>query len=134
MAFFHVTQIQLAPRSIILPGNWGRILRLYNRSNVGEVLYREKSLEDIRRLEFPNKPSRLNSVFMLETVEEARHFRDQTNSFALIYRLGSWMNLSRYTAVIITSVLLKEMKVFWTEWKQWHWPTGRAVIFSIRKL
>ncbi len=85
--YFHASPILLTPQSIILPGNWGRILKMYKRNHAGEVLLREKILEDIRRRYYSKKPSRLNAIFLLETLEEARNFRNQSNPWNLIYEV-----------------------------------------------
>jgi hypothetical protein len=92
--YFHVAPILLAPGSLVLPGNWGRILRLYTQAN--DVLFRESALENFRQSKCPEKPSRLNSVFLLETLEEAIWYRNNNSSTSLIYEV----NISTSDAVI----------------------------------
>lgn len=57
--FFHIAPMLLGAGSVILPGNWGRVLKLYTNAN--DVFYREHILETIRANEYPDKPSRLNA-------------------------------------------------------------------------
>src|SRR5207302_2393795 len=47
VTLYHVTQSLLAPGSVILPGNFGRILALYRMSDVNALFYRERILEEI---------------------------------------------------------------------------------------
>lgn len=86
--YFHCAPIPLARGSIICPGNWGRILRLYS-VNIGSpnIAFRERVLEDIRTHEFPKKPSRLSSCFVLHTLAEAKHFRDTSQRLGIIYEV-----------------------------------------------
>ena len=86
-SYFHVCPILLAPQSVILPGNFGRIQHLYNANSVGALAYREKVLEDIRVAEFTAKPSRFRSCFLVETIEEAIAFRSIFNPFSEVYEV-----------------------------------------------
>lgn len=83
--FFHVAPILLSPGSVILPGNWGRILRVYLQAN--DILFREYVLEGIRKSKYPEKPSRLNAVFLLETFEEAFWYKNNLASTSLVYEV-----------------------------------------------
>lgn len=83
--FFHVAPILLSPGSTILPGNWGRILRVYLQAN--DVLFREYVLEEIRKSKHPEKPSRLNAVFLLETFEEALWYKNNLATTSLVYEV-----------------------------------------------
>jgi hypothetical protein len=72
--YFHVTPTLLGPGSILLPGNWGRILQTYIQAN--DILFREDALERIRVASYPAKPSRLNCIFLLESLEEAIWYKN----------------------------------------------------------
>lgn len=85
--FFHVAPTLLSPGSVILPGNWGRILRVYSQAN--DVLFREYVLEETRKSKFPEKPSRLNAVFLLETFEEALWYKNNLASTNLVYEVDA---------------------------------------------
>jgi hypothetical protein len=88
MPLYHVTQILLQPGSVILPGNYGRILGMYQMRDANAVLYRERFLEDIRQREFPKKPSRLSSSFCLESLQEAQFYRDNlAGRYHVIYEV-----------------------------------------------
>lgn len=85
--FFHVAPILMNEGSVILPGNWGRILRLYVPGQGNEVLYRESVIEQIRQEEFPDKPSRFDSIFLLESEYDAINYRNQNNRFGIVYEV-----------------------------------------------
>lgn len=87
--YFHCAPIPLAPGSIICPGNWGRLVRLYQGTETGtfNTAFRERVLEDIRGQEFPEKPSRLSSCFVLPTLDEAKNFRNKSQRLGIIYEV-----------------------------------------------
>ncbi|EPB6911818.1 DUF2441 domain-containing protein [Pseudomonas aeruginosa] len=85
--YFHAAPILLGEGSVIQPGNWGRILKLYRDANA--VLYREYVLEQIRASEFPEKPSRFNCVFLLRTYEEAERYRNLCSPLDVIYEVSA---------------------------------------------
>jgi hypothetical protein len=71
-SIFHSSPVLLAPGSIVLPGNYGRIIR-----HVGPAhshYNREMILEHVRAQHFDDKPSRLESCFACITVESARFY------------------------------------------------------------
>jgi hypothetical protein len=76
--------------SIIQPGNWGRVLRLYETPS-GQGLptnvFREALLEQARMIYAPTKPSRLECVFVVPTHAEAIKFRDKHQKTSLIYEV-----------------------------------------------
>ncbi|MDP9557145.1 UNVERIFIED_ORG: hypothetical protein J2W65_002786 [Pseudomonas parafulva] len=86
--FFHVMNAMLEEGSVILPGNWGRSLRLYTGNEANAMLYREHVLEQIRSSEFPDKPSRLNCIFLLRTLEEAIRYRNAYSGFGVIHEVS----------------------------------------------
>lgn len=86
--FFHVVNAMLEEGSVILPGNWGRCLRLYTGRDANALLYREHVLEQVRTEAFPNKPSRLSCIFLLRTLAEAIRFRDSYTPLGVIYEVS----------------------------------------------
>jgi hypothetical protein len=76
--FYHCSPVILSEGSVIEKGNWGRILRLYNRNGVGDQLMREYVLENIRKEQFPEKPSRLDAIFVCPTEQDARDYMQNT--------------------------------------------------------
>jgi hypothetical protein len=82
---FHTAPILLESGSIILPGNFGRIIKQNEEKH--KLWRREKVLEEIREREFPQKPSRLSSTFCSSTFEIARLFRDLQRPSELIYEV-----------------------------------------------
>jgi hypothetical protein len=79
MSNFYCTSIPVRAGSIIEPGNWGRMLRLYAPQNTNVpaawVLIREYVYELIRRDQFPSKPSRLHGLFVCSTEASLAEFR-----------------------------------------------------------
>lgn len=86
--YFHVAPILLGEGSIIQPGNWGRILKMYRGQEANAVVFREHVFEQIRASEFPNKPSRLDCMFLLRTMEEAVRYREAASGLGLIYEVA----------------------------------------------
>lgn len=87
-SYFHVAPNLLAIGSVILPGNWGRIIKLYKPNNSNLILlYRETMLEHIRATEFPDKPSRLESLFLLPSLDEARRYQQGNAQSGVIYEV-----------------------------------------------
>ena len=92
MKAYHLTACLLAPDSIILPGNWGRMLNLYvtplQDVHAADLLLKETIFEKVRELNFPALPSRLQSLFCCPTLEGARTFQEtQGRRFDLIYEV-----------------------------------------------
>jgi hypothetical protein len=77
----------LARGAVILPGNWGRVIRALGWRH-SEAL-KEMALESARRSRFPSRPSRLDCAFAFPTADEARNFRARIASFAnhILYRV-----------------------------------------------
>ena len=107
VSYYWLCSYPLENGSIILPGNWGRMISLY-RSDDGLLLYlREKILEEIRIREFPNLPSRMTSAFLCLTIEDAIKFRDSNNrSFDILYKVE----------------VIDDKPVFKTDWTFLNWP------------
>jgi hypothetical protein len=91
MQYFHSAGAFLGVGSIIQPGNWGRMIRLYTipftNNQVNVNAYREAILELSRQIHAPDKPSRLEAVFTCPGLAEARSFRDRHHPFDLIYEV-----------------------------------------------
>jgi hypothetical protein len=78
MSFFHYSAIKLQPGSVIEPGNYGRMLRLYPQdpgpqgAGNGWKLAVELVFEQVRRDIDPALPGRLDSCFMFEKLADAQ--------------------------------------------------------------
>ena len=83
--FYHVAPITLGEGSIIMPGNWGRMLMMHDALN--PVLFREHVFELVRMKNFADKPSRLQCVFAVETADEAARYRAAHQPNGLIYEV-----------------------------------------------
>jgi hypothetical protein len=88
--YYHVSPIHLENGSIIKKGNWGRVLKLYIGNCNGLNLFRERVFEEIRTKHFPEKPSRLDTAFLLFTHEDAVRYLSVDNEAcrtSLIYKV-----------------------------------------------
>lgn len=66
---FHFNSTLLAPGSVILPGNWGRIILAIGQPH--NLHAREMRLEQRRREQYIERPSRLTSAFYFERLHDA---------------------------------------------------------------
>ncbi|HHS8321899.1 TPA: hypothetical protein ACTUO9_002016 [Legionella anisa] len=83
--YYHVAQLLLEPGSIILPGNFGRIINLMG---INHTLYsREMLLEYVRVKDFNDKPSRLSSCFVLSNIEDAKFYLQYNAPTSVIYEV-----------------------------------------------
>lgn len=80
-SYFYCYSLPLAAGSVINPGNWGRILRMYTQQTNAQpwVLIRELAYEGVRRQQFPAKPSRFDGLFVCETEADLKDFRMAAN-------------------------------------------------------
>jgi hypothetical protein len=69
---FHSSPVKLAPDSIILPGNFGRIIK--HTGNSHPLWQREMLLERIRATSYPTKPSRLDACFACVNEQALRFY------------------------------------------------------------
>ncbi|MGG2078217.1 DUF2441 domain-containing protein [Lelliottia nimipressuralis] len=69
--YYHFHAIPLEAGSIILPGNWGRMLETYTTADINYILAREQTYEMVRLQSFNHLPSRLNCVFLFEDINSA---------------------------------------------------------------
>ena len=84
--FYHVAPIQLEKGSIILPGNYGRIVTHtgYQHNQYG----REMLLEYIRFKHYSDKPSRLHSCFVCDNLDDIKFFMQHHCSTGIIYEVS----------------------------------------------
>lgn len=84
---FHLSSSLLGEGSIILPGNWGRLVRLIGVEH--KEWLRENILEQIRANEFPDLPSRFDCIFYFEDLAEATFYQSSRPwpDFHLLYEV-----------------------------------------------
>lgn len=82
---FHIAPLPLAPGSIILPGNWGRIIR--HAGHAHTLARRETELEKHRAAEWPEKPTRWEATFAFLSEAVARKFWN-TRPTDLLYEVA----------------------------------------------
>lgn len=88
--YYWLCSYPLKPGSIVEPGNWGRILSLYNHLDV--QLMQRKSKEDlyeqVRKKYYPTKPSRLKTSFVCEKLEDVKDFENATcRLYNIVYEI-----------------------------------------------
>jgi hypothetical protein len=88
--FFHLAGIQLAPGSIVEPGNWGRIILATGPQH--PEYQREIALENARLAKYPHKPSRLKAAFTSVDAGEAKAFRARIPGFT--HHILYWVELA----------------------------------------
>lgn len=89
-SYYWCSSVLLEVGAVVKPGNWGRMIKCYGARQQGswEVLYRELALESVRKMSFPDKPSRLESIFLSRTLDESNFFKFRTNrAFDVTYRV-----------------------------------------------
>lgn len=89
--YFHVSHREYAVGDAIQPGNWGRIIRQFRPggpmpSNTDfHIVLWEVAMEASRVAIDGGLPSRLECIFVTETIEAATSFRDRYRRGAFIY-------------------------------------------------
>jgi len=83
MQGYHFATVSLGDGSIILPGNWWRIIEGIGPNH--NLHMRECVLEFIRANEFPEKPSRQRSAFFCDRLEDVRQFSSLQPIPGIIY-------------------------------------------------
>ena len=79
--YYYCYSLPLQVGSVILPGNWGRILRTYTPQSSPNswLLTRELAYELIRARLFPQKPSRFDCAYVCLSEADLNEFRATTN-------------------------------------------------------
>lgn len=87
--YYWLASYPLEPGSVVLPGNWGRIIRKYNNQNHNYIIVaREYIYELVRREKFPELPSRLQCSFLCESEADVRRFQQETaRTLDIIYEV-----------------------------------------------
>lgn len=90
---FHVSLEKHEIDTVLIPGHWGATIRQFRWPTFAtdKVMFRivlvEMALETARQAVAASAPSRLNCVFVAESLGFARSFRDQFKVGAEIYRV-----------------------------------------------
>lgn len=84
MPYFACT-LMLDHGSIVRPGNWGRIVRLIGPAH--RDWQREQILDDVRKAEFPLLPSRFESAFVIDELDEAQYYIANFAKLSLLYEV-----------------------------------------------
>ncbi|WP_332118265.1 hypothetical protein [Azorhizobium caulinodans] len=89
MAFLHLGTMSVEVGTILLAGNFGRIIQHPMRSK-DQSYRREIALEAYRLEKMPYKPSRLASIFAFEgeaALARYRNIGSGTNNFSILYEI-----------------------------------------------
>lgn len=87
--YYHLCPVELRAKSVILPGNWGRIIKRAGWAH--NLAMREVALEYARQAQPSYLPSRLECAFAFLTSEEARLFwveERKGSVFDVLYRVS----------------------------------------------
>jgi hypothetical protein len=132
-SYFHFAPIMLAPRSVIEPGNFGRVIRL---TGAAHPLYRrEMAYEAFRQERFPDRPSRLECLFCFLTLQEAERCRANIQGYAesILYEVES-VEASPHIADMNNAIQHFALPAFDTNIVAYYWrgwqrsPDPQAVI------
>lgn len=85
--YFHLCPINLEVGSIIKPGNFGRVINKYPASGLNTLAFREMAFEIARLQNFPERPSRLSSLFMFSSARSAMTHIMKFGVAALLYEV-----------------------------------------------
>jgi len=88
--YFYCYSLPLEIGSIVKPGNWWRILKTYKVGSPVNpwLLVRELIFEQVRREHYPEKPSRLESIYLCTSEDGIKQFRTEAGrNLDLIYRV-----------------------------------------------
>ena len=85
--FFHVNRPGLCVGEVIEPGHFGALHAADTAAQQPADPNGEHLRERIRLAEFSLKPSRMRSIFVWETLADARDFRDPFRPGSAIYRV-----------------------------------------------
>ncbi len=149
MEAYHLCGTKLSVGSVILPGNWGRIIHKYPFPYIDQThainITQEYILEKIRLEYNPDLPSRLKSLFCCPNEESARNF-SQLRSSDIIYKVhindeslplfyGSWSHVLPIRVVENQMFLIAELeqnaKLYWeTDWLTTSPTTAEIITLS----
>jgi hypothetical protein len=73
---------KLEPGSIVKAGNWGRVLSITRFNSNPFIILREQILENIRIMYYPQRPSRMRSIFVCPTIDSLKEFKNQCGKHA----------------------------------------------------
>jgi hypothetical protein len=80
---FHCAPVLLSPGSVVLPGNYGRII--HETGQAHPLWLREAVLAQVRAQRFPDKPWRLTSTFSCSNEPTARCYRGRLDARSILY-------------------------------------------------
>lgn len=117
--YFHLAGAPLAVGSVILPGNWGRIIKRTGWQH-GQAL-RELALEGARIDRFPTRPSRFECAFAFVEEREAQWFRQAVDGFQNhnLFRVG--LQDSEALSFVANAQNLPPLVPFDPRWPDQYW-------------
>lgn len=87
--YYYACSYQLTPGSVVIPGNWGRIMRVEAIDQQSHWrLLKEQVWEVVRLRHFPSLPSRFEANFLCETLQDLVSFKTSSvRAFDLGYEV-----------------------------------------------
>lgn len=88
--YYWLCSYKLEVGSIVKPGNWGRMIKMYtpqNNHSQAFIAAREFIFESVRSKNFPDKPSRLECTFLCKNFQDAQELHQKNRQFDLIYEV-----------------------------------------------
>lgn len=119
--YYWLGSYPLEEGSIILPGNWGRIVNLYKSDGPVLLYLRERIFEEVRLESFSNLPSRMNCNFLFESMEQAKEFQN--------HEAGRYVDILYEVEIIDNSKLQ-----FRGDLNALHWPPAPFFLKDIDKM
>lgn len=117
--YFHLAGAPLGEGSIILPGNWGRIVRAAGWGHSSAV--RELAIEAARLERFDTRPSRFDCLFAFPVEAEARWFRDNANGFRWHHLFRVRLKTPSAVSFIANANSLPPNVPFAPQWPDSYW-------------
>lgn len=119
--YYWLGSYPLASGSIVEPGNWGRIINLYNIQNAQSafVAAKEFIFENIRVETYPERPSRLSCLFLCEDLASAKDFQEKNG---------------RINDIIYEVEIVGKDEVFRTDWSILNKCNENPKVSNIKEL
>ena len=127
MELYHYCPIPLEKGSIIMPGNWGRVIHGYAMPQTSNsIVVMELLLETVRLRLHPDLPCRLDSVYTCIGLDSFKNFRDR-RKLDLCYHVelvdssmptfyGSWKHVESFAGTL--EQWREAAEKYWsTDWK-----------------
>jgi hypothetical protein len=121
---YHLAGPTIEAGSILDVGNWGSVVR--RASWLHGAAVREAALESARVVRFPSLPSRLDSIFVFPTQDEANFFRQTEQAFAFHHLYRVCLRNADAPSLVTDWRFIVPIGKFRHDWPDLYWA-GTAV-------